>query len=681
MRGSFKIGSEASRRFTDIKARQILRLLVFGLFFLSNGLYAQNDAGRIELTQLTEYFWEGKMEINEYQALIGQFSGELFEPAVILSASLKPSHISHGAQILDFYTDLNSQLGFLNEVSISAQTENDMKELKNNLELDMWIFERLGQFDNVTSYSFDFRKVALKMQFYRIQLKELRMKLYCLEVSKKQVLDKVEQVNGFVKRIYTSGLIDRSRKNYLTKKFGLIELMLNTLELLDKQDLPNGLLSEIFETSRLGETKNNRSLFSQGEAISTLLKGLLADIESLEIELLDNEKPLNETLKVIRARNLLRDKYYNICKSQSTNDPASVGRIEAGKLGLDITFFVGSHNTFQLIESSSKSEMVIHSSIVLKEEVSRVTGFLSDGRSSLSGARESLIELRKASKALFIELIEPFHLSEFSRLNLKTDGFLNDLPFEILLDDYNRYLFENIDVDFENYFSSDEMLIEPSVTFSIGQFDIDLLRLNALKNEARFLIGELEAKNNGFRFSLSQESNIYHLASHQQMSNYQQPSILTLDNKSFGRRKFFEFNAIPKVMVLSNCESLAGRAVSGEGNESFALRASEIGSEAIIGSLWSIEDQSSSLIMIYYYSNLKKGMNSRKSLINARKAYLLNADEFHKNPFFWASYIHSGRDFRLSVDNREQHRAILYMIVLLAGLLLLMTKSRIKISY
>jgi CHAT domain-containing protein len=115
-------------------------------------------------------------------------------------------------------------------------------------------------------------------------------------------------------------------------------------------------------------------------------------------------------------------------------------------------------------------------------------------------------------------------------------------------------------------------------------------------------------------------------------------------------------------LTLSACETAASDGRSGKG---LAAAAEASGAQSVLGSLWSVNDASTSQLMQQFYTNLKSGMGKVESLRLAQlsllgaqsqvvstanrgglgvtpKAGVLSANNAQKgfaDPFYWAPFI------------------------------------------
>ena len=93
------------------------------------------------------------------------------------------------------------------------------------------------------------------------------------------------------------------------------------------------------------------------------------------------------------------------------------------------------------------------------------------------------------------------------------------------------------------------------------------------------------------------------------------------------------------------------------------------GTKCTLASLWSVNDGSTSSIMQDFYALLKKGNQKNIAISQAKKNYLMNADNFHAHPFFWGGFIVSGDETALKIGS--SYAWLLYlggaMVLFLAG--------------
>ena len=94
------------------------------------------------------------------------------------------------------------------------------------------------------------------------------------------------------------------------------------------------------------------------------------------------------------------------------------------------------------------------------------------------------------------------------------------------------------------------------------------------------------------------------------------------------------------LVVLSACDTGVGDVKTGEGI--YGLRRALVlaGSQTQVMSLWPINDEGTSDLMVQYYKALKAGEGRSSALRKVRLEFLKNPK--HQHPYYWASFIQSG---------------------------------------
>jgi CHAT domain-containing protein len=95
------------------------------------------------------------------------------------------------------------------------------------------------------------------------------------------------------------------------------------------------------------------------------------------------------------------------------------------------------------------------------------------------------------------------------------------------------------------------------------------------------------------------------------------------------------------LVVLSGCHTANGREVPGEGLEGLSRAFFFAGARTVVGSLWSVEDRETSLLMQRFYRNLIQGKMSPAAAL--RRAQIDTAsDPATSAPFHWAGFTVQG---------------------------------------
>jgi CHAT domain-containing protein len=93
-------------------------------------------------------------------------------------------------------------------------------------------------------------------------------------------------------------------------------------------------------------------------------------------------------------------------------------------------------------------------------------------------------------------------------------------------------------------------------------------------------------------------------------------------------------------VTLSACDTGVGEVRNGEGV--YGLRRAFVlaGTEALVMSLWPVNDSIARETMVAYYTGLRAGLGRGDALRQSKLAMLKR--KVRQHPFYWASFIQSG---------------------------------------
>lgn len=284
----------------------------------------------------------------------------------------------------------------------------------------------------------------------------------------------------------------------------------------------------------------------------------------------------------------------------------------------------------------------------------------------------------------FYQHLFPELSSQRENLIVIPDGWLNQLPFEVLLTapynhaevryDQLNYLLKQTAI---YYLYSTAFLNKPSTQslssvqcLAMAPFSISdkkpadhfsQLKLKStslpgtqkeLKGIAQYFDGKFQFGNTATEAFFKENAGQYdllHLAMHAKanLSNpmfgqmYFSTTENTDENDTLYSHELQNIQLKAKLAVLSACETGLGIATEGNGIVSIASHFFEAGCESVTMSLWEAQDDATSQIMLNYYHYLAKGMPKNKAIQKAKLEYL--AHPFHQqHPFFWSSFVHLG---------------------------------------
>lgn len=293
--------------------------------------------------------------------------------------------------------------------------------------------------------------------------------------------------------------------------------------------------------------------------------------------------------------------------------------------------------------------------------------------------------------------------NSIDRLLIVPDDVLNLVPFEILLAEEGgtQYLIQDYNIGyaysatlFQKGQTKKEQQAEhlflgfaPSFSTQIaenrdcsGEVLANLTHsANEIISVQELLGGEVmlgKQANSNFFLDQAGHYKIIHLATHACMDeeNPMQSKVFFADQPIINQ-ELFNLNLSADMAVLSACNTGSGQLVKGDGVMSLSKGFIHAGCPSALVSLWSVDDYSTSEIMINFYKYLKKGQSKDKAIRNAKLEYLASADKVKRHPFYWAAFIHMGDP--VALDLGGQNRRWLWMTVIgVIGLLLLGQRLR-----
>ena len=311
------------------------------------------------------------------------------------------------------------------------------------------------------------------------------------------------------------------------------------------------------------------------------------------------------------------------------------------------------------------------------------------------------------SYALYEKLLKPIvsDLGESKTLIIVPDNLLSRLPFEVLITDKNETTGFN---------SMHYLLKEHQI-----QYDLSSLRLN---NEQPFIskedilalgysgsfsntltyaalpgtekeINTLKANYNGVFINSASKSDfmdnarnyeILHIAVHglaDTITTYDSKLIFSGGNgdNELKTSDLYLASLNAKLAVLSACETGLGAIRKGEGPFSIARGFALAGVPSLVMTLWSINDKISSNLMQDMYSLfLEEGESINSALRSTKMEYLDRSDDYFAHPYYWASFVHLGKNLEVGRANDSNKYFYIVSSFLLIFLFIIYTNKKRK---
>lgn len=124
-----------------------------------------------------------------------------------------------------------------------------------------------------------------------------------------------------------------------------------------------------------------------------------------------------------------------------------------------------------------------------------------------------------------------------------------------------------------------------------------------------------------------------------------------------------------QLVILSACNTGAGKNYGGEGVISTGRGFLSSGSRSVIMTLWPVNDLASFDLINGFYEGLKKDLDISDALRNSKLHYLGMADNMHSHPFFWTGYVVYGdASISLAIHNYKFLYIGIAIFILILGL-------------
>lgn len=311
-----------------------------------------------------------------------------------------------------------------------------------------------------------------------------------------------------------------------------------------------------------------------------------------------------------------------------------------------------------VIVSLRGKPLIYYETHLSKAEIEKTVEKLLQSLNPIYNDRERL----RLSQQVYNWLIEPVQ-TELANYKIKTlvfvpDGLLRNLPMAALYDG-KQYLVEKYGIAL----TPGLQLLEPkslksqqlnAVIAGISQSSQGFAALPGVQTEVKEIATAIPSKllldvdftQNNFQTQLQQTAApIVHLATHGQFSSDpNQTYILTWSDrikvKDFEDLLRSRGNNLPspiELMVLSACQTASGDKRAALGMAGMAVRS---GARSTLATLWSVQDQSTSLLMTKFYQKLvfdRANIDKAEALRQAQLD-LIKSSNYH-HPFYWSAFI------------------------------------------
>ncbi|MEP0987221.1 CHAT domain-containing protein [Ekhidna sp.] len=376
-----------------------------------------------------------------------------------------------------------------------------------------------------------------------------------------------------------------------------------------------------------------------------------------------------------------------------------------------LEYFIGDSMSYAILLSKNDIDVV---------ELGRSTEIKLLIREFHNSVKQTDLDIREGfydrSLALYQKILDPFSskLSNCKIIIVASGGELGIIPFDLLITEnfqedmaiseipylLKKYVIQNVNsasIEFSAA-KKDKNNTEGLICFApsykssspqnISRFrsSISELRWNQIEVEniqnalgSENYLGE-SATESQFK-ELAKGRKVIHLAMHAFVDNEDPMNsklVFTNVNDSIEDNllhtfELFNMKLDADLAVLSACETGYGKVVKGDGIMSLASGFAYAGVPSVVMSHWQVDDQSTSILMGYFYEFLSKGLSNSEALRRAKLKYLETTSPEKIHPFYWGSFVVIGDD--TPVFKRTYYHYII-ILVFICLFLLFINKRR-----
>lgn len=154
---------------------------------------------------------------------------------------------------------------------------------------------------------------------------------------------------------------------------------------------------------------------------------------------------------------------------------------------------------------------------------------------------------------------------------------------------------------------------------------------------------------------------ILHIATHSIVDNINplrsrlvfSPVTEEQDGACLRYNDLFNLDLHADMAVLSACNTGYGQNSEGEGIIALSRGFMYSGVPSLVISLWSVEDESTALIMKNFYRYIKEGFSKDEALRRSKLDFLSTSNSIYSSPHFWSGFINIGNNEPLEFADRD----------------------------
>ena len=260
----------------------------------------------------------------------------------------------------------------------------------------------------------------------------------------------------------------------------------------------------------------------------------------------------------------------------------------------------------------------------------------------------------KTNSSLSLPLLdfwEELDLSIEDTVLIYSDGMLNEYP---IASNTNNVIYSEYYESNTNYLEADISILSysnPATNRTLTELEYfelmggyyEALEISDLYKNNNFKSGS-DCTLNNFKSAMS--SDILHISTHAYSDSIKRLDSYIILRDSLGQPtrlyadEILTMPTVPKFVNLSACQTGTGVHMAGAGTYSIARSFLQKGSEAVMKTLWDVDDQATKEFMILFYTKWNEGMSCGDALRKTKQDF--KSSDKYSAPKFWAGFILEG---------------------------------------
>ncbi|MDF1695533.1 MAG: CHAT domain-containing protein [Saprospiraceae bacterium] len=446
------------------------------------------------------------------------------------------------------------------------------------------------------------------------------------------------------------------------------------------------LLENLNEQEALGYSGIPDSLFNKEKDLRLYLATLMDRAIREERSIENDEQIFRVRQEYGLVNSFLEKTYPRYFQLKYNNEPIGVNEIQQRILNQNtgmIEYFVGDNQIFVFVITEDD----VFLDAIEKEGdsinyINRLRNIIKE-RPGTKDPNKEYDEFEHASKMVFDFYVKKAldkMPDSIRTLIVIPDDQINYIPFEVLISEKpttknnyslknQSYLFKDYSINYNysatllnkvmtknsaalssNFIGYAPTFSEDSKKESRSNLGFELSSLTCNNDEVSaiqsLLGGSKRISENATKINFLKEANQYkiiHLATHafvNQSDSKQNRIFLQEDFLSDVNLYNLELNT--ELAVLSACNTGSGELLKGEGVMNLARGFMNAGCSSTLMSMWSVDDCTTSDLMVLFYEGIKKGLSKDEALRQAKIVYLNTSKKAKLHPYYWAAFVSFG---------------------------------------